>query len=152
LRELLDELFAKDWVDYCKPPFGGSRQVLEYLARYTHRVAIANDRLVRMDGEQVVFRYRDRARAPCGEGAAMSAPLTAPPSPPASLLGPDRTGPDRGFAALVRCLKYHGTNCTPETWRRLGFRKGRMRRGARTCNRRPLCSRLGGRSLMHRYR
>jgi hypothetical protein len=60
-RELLDGLFAKDWVVYCKPPFGGPQQVLEYLSRYTHRVAISNDRLVRMDNEQVVFRYRDRA-------------------------------------------------------------------------------------------
>jgi hypothetical protein len=60
-RELVHGLFAKDWVVYCKPPFGGPRQVLEYLSRYTHRVAISNDRLVRMDDEQVVFRYRDRA-------------------------------------------------------------------------------------------
>jgi hypothetical protein len=60
-RELLDGLFAKSWVVYCKPPFGGPRQVLEYLSRYTHRVAISNDRLVRMDEEEVVLRYRDRA-------------------------------------------------------------------------------------------
>jgi putative transposase/transposase-like zinc-binding protein len=64
-RELLDGLGAKDWVVYCKPPFGGPRQVLEYLSRYTHRVAISNERLVRLEGEQVVFRYRDRAHGDC---------------------------------------------------------------------------------------
>jgi hypothetical protein len=64
-RELLDGLSAKDWVVYCKPPFGGPRQVLEYLSRYTHRVAISNERLVRLEGEQVVFRYRDRAHGDC---------------------------------------------------------------------------------------
>jgi hypothetical protein len=37
-RELLDPLFAKSWVVYCKPPFGGPKKVLEYLSRYTHRV------------------------------------------------------------------------------------------------------------------
>jgi hypothetical protein len=59
--ELIARLFAKKWVVYSKPPFGGPQQVLDYLARYTHRVAISNNRLVRMDDEQVTFSYRDRA-------------------------------------------------------------------------------------------
>jgi hypothetical protein len=48
-----------DWVVYAKPPFGGPEQVLEYLGRYTHRVAIANHRLVSADDGQVAFRWKD---------------------------------------------------------------------------------------------
>ena len=48
-----------DWVVYAKPPFGSPEQVLAYLSRYTHRVAIANSRLVAMDGTRVRFRWRD---------------------------------------------------------------------------------------------
>lgn len=67
----LGPLYAKDWVVYAKPPFGGPEQVLKYLARYTHRVAISNHRLVAMTpsplggegrGEgKVTFRYHDYA-------------------------------------------------------------------------------------------
>jgi hypothetical protein len=42
-------------------PVGGPKQVLSYLARYTHRIAISNHRLLRLDGDQVVFTWRDRA-------------------------------------------------------------------------------------------
>ena len=45
----LSPLYAKDWVVYAKPPFGGPEQVLKYLARYTHRVAISNHRLVKLE-------------------------------------------------------------------------------------------------------
>jgi hypothetical protein len=48
-----------EWVVYAKAPFGGAAQVLDYLARYTHRVAIANARLVAMTPETVTFHYRD---------------------------------------------------------------------------------------------
>ena len=50
-----------DWVVYAKPPFAGPAQVLEYLGRYTHRVAISNDRLLSVDGGQVRFRWKDYA-------------------------------------------------------------------------------------------
>ena len=50
-----------EWVVYAKPPFGGPRQVLKYLARYTHRVAIANQRLVSVTDGQVTFRWKDYA-------------------------------------------------------------------------------------------
>jgi len=60
-QALLDALYGQEWVVYCKPPFGGPEQVLRYLARYTHRVAISNHRLVRMEGDHVVFTWRDRA-------------------------------------------------------------------------------------------
>lgn len=56
---LLDVLYRTDWVVYCKAPFGGPEQVYGYLGRYTHRVAIANSRLVHLDAEQVCFRTRD---------------------------------------------------------------------------------------------
>jgi hypothetical protein len=56
-------LRAKEWVVYSKPPFGGPAAVLKYLARYTHRVAISNARLVRFDGARVAFRYKDYAGA-----------------------------------------------------------------------------------------
>lgn len=48
------------WVVYAKPPFGSPEQVLKYLARYTHRVAISNRRIVSLTDEHVSFRYRDR--------------------------------------------------------------------------------------------
>jgi hypothetical protein len=52
---------ATDWVVYAKPPFAGPAQVLEYLGRYTHRVAISNDRLLSVDDDQVRFRWKDYA-------------------------------------------------------------------------------------------
>jgi len=57
----LRSLFRKDWVVYAKPAFGGPAQVLRYLGRYTHRVAISNHRLLAFDGEQVTFRWKDYA-------------------------------------------------------------------------------------------
>jgi hypothetical protein len=54
-------LFRKDWVVYAKPPFGGPDYVLQYLGRYTHRVAISNHRLVSFADGQVTFRWRDSA-------------------------------------------------------------------------------------------
>lgn len=55
----LQPLGDKDWVVYAKPPFGGPEQVLNYLARYTHRVAISNYRLVGFRDGQVSFLWRD---------------------------------------------------------------------------------------------
>lgn len=48
-----------EWVVYAKPPFGGTEHVLEYLGRYTHRVAIANSRLVEFTGDEVAFQWKD---------------------------------------------------------------------------------------------
>jgi hypothetical protein len=50
---------AADWVVYAKPPFGGPAQVLAYLARYTHRIAISEHRLIAFDGRSVRFHYKD---------------------------------------------------------------------------------------------
>jgi hypothetical protein len=58
---LLARLGGKDWVVYAKPPFGGPEQVLKYLARYTHRVAISNRRLEQLEAGRVTFRYKDYA-------------------------------------------------------------------------------------------
>src|SRR5207244_3748638 len=57
----LRPLFRKDWIVYSKPPFGGPEYVLQYLGRYTHRVAISNHRLVALADGQVTFRWRDSA-------------------------------------------------------------------------------------------
>jgi hypothetical protein len=57
----LRPLFRKDWVVYSKPPFGGPEYVLQYLGRYTHRVAISNHRMISFADGQVTFRWRDSA-------------------------------------------------------------------------------------------
>src|SRR6266481_4019204 len=57
----LRPLYRQDWVVYLKRPFGGPEYVLQYLGRYTHRVAISNHRLVSLTDGQVTFRWRDSA-------------------------------------------------------------------------------------------
>jgi hypothetical protein len=57
---LLATLGAKDWVVYSQPPFAGPEHVVDYLGRYTHRVAVGNHRLVHVGDGQVTFTYRDR--------------------------------------------------------------------------------------------
>ena len=58
---LLQKAALKPWVVYSKRPFAGPQQVLDYLGRYTHRVAISNHRLVSVSEGKVTFRYKDRA-------------------------------------------------------------------------------------------
>jgi hypothetical protein len=60
--QCLDRAMATPWVVYSKPPFGGPLQVLKYLARYTHRVAIGNSRILDISDDGVKFRWRDRAQ------------------------------------------------------------------------------------------
>ena len=60
-EELLVSLRRKSWVVYSKAPFGGPAQVLNYLGRYTHRVAISNHRIANVAEGGVTFRYRDRS-------------------------------------------------------------------------------------------
>jgi hypothetical protein len=55
---LVARLYRKRWCVYCKRPFGGADQVIQYLGQYTHRVAISNHRLVAMDGRGVTFRTK----------------------------------------------------------------------------------------------
>ena len=56
---LIRQLYRKDWVVYCKPPFGGAEHALRYLGCYTHRIAISNHRLISLADNNVTFRWRD---------------------------------------------------------------------------------------------
>jgi hypothetical protein len=58
--ELLQQAAGKTWIVYAKKPFSGPEQVLEYLGRYTHRIAISNHRIKSIDDGKVTFSYRDR--------------------------------------------------------------------------------------------
>ncbi len=61
----LETLRNKDWVVNAEPPFGGPQQVFRYLARYTHRVAISNQRLISFNDGKVTFRWKDYAQGSC---------------------------------------------------------------------------------------
>jgi hypothetical protein len=61
-KRLLANLRAREWWVYAKPPFGGPAQVLAYLGRYTHRVAISNHRLLKLENGKVTFSWKDYAR------------------------------------------------------------------------------------------
>ncbi len=56
---LIESLFSKEWVVYAKRPFGGPKQVIEYLGRYTHKVAISNHRIQNVTKDEVRFTYKD---------------------------------------------------------------------------------------------
>jgi len=60
-RALVTKLYAQEWVVYAKPPFGGPESVLKYLARYTHRIAISNERLIALKDGRVTFGWKDYA-------------------------------------------------------------------------------------------
>jgi len=60
-HSFIRDLHRNQWVIHCKRPFGGPEQVLKYLGRYTHRVAISNHRLVSFENGEVTFTWRDRA-------------------------------------------------------------------------------------------
>jgi hypothetical protein len=55
----VSQLAARNWVVYCKPPFGSADQVIRYIGRYTHRVAISNRRIDAIDEDGVLFKYKD---------------------------------------------------------------------------------------------
>ena len=59
-QQLINSVSKKRWIAYAKRPFAGPQQVLEYLGRYTHRVAISNNRIISIDNRRVTFTYRDR--------------------------------------------------------------------------------------------
>ena len=60
-NKFLTDLYQQEWVVYCKPPLTRPEQVMDYLGRYTHRVALSNDRLVSVSEKQVTLRWRDSA-------------------------------------------------------------------------------------------
>ncbi len=58
-KDLIRSLYKTDWVVYAKEPFAGPEQVVEYLGRYTHKVAIGNHRIIKISDDGVAFRWRD---------------------------------------------------------------------------------------------
>jgi len=58
-QALIDKLYNKKWVTYCKKPFGGPEKVIKYLGRYSHRVAISNNRIVKLEENKVTFKWCD---------------------------------------------------------------------------------------------
>jgi hypothetical protein len=58
-HEWISSLYQKEWVVYCKPPFKNAGYVVEYLGRYTHRVAISNHRIIKFENNTVTFKWRD---------------------------------------------------------------------------------------------
>lgn len=58
-ENLLSSLYSKEWIVYCKPPFKNASYVVEYLGRYTHRVAISNNRIVSIENGNITFKWRD---------------------------------------------------------------------------------------------
>jgi hypothetical protein len=61
-QQLINSLSKTRWIAYAKRPFAGPQQVLEYLGRYTHRVAISNNRILCIDNGRITFTYRDRQK------------------------------------------------------------------------------------------
>jgi DNA-directed RNA polymerase subunit RPC12/RpoP len=61
LKQLIDHCYSVDWVVYAKPPFGGPAAVVKYLGRYTHRIAVANSRIIALSDTHVTFRWKDYA-------------------------------------------------------------------------------------------
>ena len=59
INTIIKNCYAKEWVVYCKPPFKSSAHVIEYLGRYTHRVAISNHRILKLENGNVTFMWRD---------------------------------------------------------------------------------------------
>ena len=57
--ELINQMYNKEWVVYCKEPFQNANSVIQYLGRYTHRVAISNERIVKIEDGKVTFKWRD---------------------------------------------------------------------------------------------
>jgi len=58
-NELINIMFRKEWVVFAKRPFGHPKAVLEYLGRYTHKVAISNHRILDIDTKKITFSYKD---------------------------------------------------------------------------------------------
>lgn len=58
-KELLDILYKKQWIVYIKEAFNGAQSVINYLGRYTHRIAISNRRIMRIEGDKVIYKAKD---------------------------------------------------------------------------------------------
>jgi hypothetical protein len=64
-QESIEPLFSNSWVVYAKRPFGGPEEVVEYLGRYTHKVAISNNRILSYENNRVSFSYKDYRQGGC---------------------------------------------------------------------------------------
>ena len=58
-KELLNTCYEKDWIPHCKKTFNGAQSVINYLGKYTHRIAISNHRIIRMDENTVTYYVKD---------------------------------------------------------------------------------------------
>lgn len=58
-NDLIAKMYNQEWISYCKPPFRDAKCVIRYLGRYTHRVAISNNRIIKEENGKVTFKYRD---------------------------------------------------------------------------------------------
>lgn len=58
-ENLISQMYQKDWIVYCKEPFKNANCVIQYLGRYTHRVAISNERIIKVEEGKVIFKWRD---------------------------------------------------------------------------------------------
>ena len=58
-KKLIDSCYDIEWVPYCKKTFNGAQSVIDYLGKYTHRIAISNHRIIHMDDENVTFSVKD---------------------------------------------------------------------------------------------
>lgn len=63
-KELLNLCYDKDWVPHCKKTFNGAQSVINYLGKYTHRIAISNHRIIRMDEDTVTYYVKDYRKEP----------------------------------------------------------------------------------------
>ncbi len=61
-EQFIDQVVSRNWVVYCKPPFGEAEEVVRYVGRYTHRVAISNNRIEAVEADEVRFSYKDYRR------------------------------------------------------------------------------------------
>ena len=64
-ESFIDALVGRNWVVFAKPPFGGPERVVRYIGRYTHRIAISNDRLIKIENDRVYFNYKDYREKGC---------------------------------------------------------------------------------------
>ena len=111
-QQFLSPLRATAWVVYAKPPVGGPGPVLKYLARYTHRVAITNRRLLALEDGRVTFRWKDyahgnRQRLMTLEAVEFIRRFLLHIFPPAAnvsaIMGGSRTGSARRSSGGVAC-------------------------------------------------
>ena len=58
-NNLMQQMYEKEWIVYCKEPFKNAESVIQYLGRYTHRVAISNERIIKIEDGKVTFKWRD---------------------------------------------------------------------------------------------